>query len=386
LTLLKTNPGRGKNRKAKDFVSIVASSRDQVLFPGLSQANMASHQPFEFFLQWHLTERCNLHCRHCYQSGAGSGELPLAAIREVAAEATAMLDDWEALYQVRIARSCNVTGGEPFLRADLFSILEVLGREGFALFLLSNGTLVDRRGAEALADLGVQGVQVSIEGPEAVHDGIRGAGSYREAVKGTESLLAAGVPVTFNLTLSRLNAPHLEEMLETTARIGVPRVGFSRLVPSGQGAALAEQLLAADEVAALYRRLFSLARPGLQVVTGDPVAGQLLRPAIGQAGCAPLGGCAAGVSGLTLLPDGTILPCRRLEVPLGNVRTDSLREIWASSTVLNRLRTRNLYGGKCGGCPRWATCRGCRAIAYACSRATGGAGDYLAEDPQCFIT
>ena len=65
----------------------------------------------------------------------------------------------------------------------------------------------------------------------------------------------------------------------------------------------------------------------------------------------------------TLLPDGTITPCRRLPIPLGNVREDSLREIWASSEVLERLRDRQQYRGKCGTCPAWAHCRGCRAIA-----------------------
>jgi radical SAM protein with 4Fe4S-binding SPASM domain len=144
-------------------------------------------------------------------------------------------------------------------------------------------------------------------------------------------------------------------------------------------------MLDPDEVAALYRRVFSLSVPDLQVVTGDPVAWQMLAGASGPSGCTPLGGCAAGVSGLTLLPDGTILPCRRLEVPLGNVRTDSLREVWATSEVLCRLRTQSLYRGKCGSCPRWSGCRGCRAIAWACSAAAGEGGDYLAADPQCFI-
>lgn len=346
---------------------------------------MAVNEPFEFFLQWHLTERCNLRCSHCYQAGAGGRELSLPEIRETVAEAVDMLRDWEALYGVEIDRSCNVTGGEPFLRQDLAAILEELGGAGFALYLLSNGTLVDRERAQMLAALGVRGVQVSIEGPEAVHDGIRGPGSYRAAVRGTEELLAAGVPVTFNVTLSRLNAPHLEAMLAAAAALGVPRVGFSRLVPSGQGAALREQMLGPDEVAALYRRLFAFSTPGLQVVTGDPVAWQLQAGVVGPSGCSPLGGCAAGVSGLTLLPDGTILPCRRLEVPLGNVRTDSLREIWATSEVLGRLRTQSLYGGKCGACPRWSGCRGCRAIAWACSAAGGHGGDYLAGDPQCFV-
>jgi len=74
-----------------------------------------------------------------------------------------------------------------------------------------------------------------------------------------------------------------------------------------------------------------------------------------------------------------VLPCRRLHVPIGNVRDDSLRQLWATSEVLQALRDRSFYKGKCAHCSRWANCRGCRAIAHAVT------GDYLAEDPGCFI-
>ncbi len=124
---------------------------------------------------------------------------------------------------------------------------------------------------------------------------------------------------------------------------------------------------------------------GVEIVTGDPVASQMsCRPENNDLSSIPSGGCAAGVSGLTILPDGTITPCRRLHIPIGNVRQDSLREIWASSSVLKLLRDRSSYNGKCGNCDRWTVCRGCRAIAYAYSRSKGK-NDFLAEDPQCFI-
>jgi AdoMet-dependent heme synthase len=87
---------------------------------------------------------------------------------------------------------------------------------------------------------------------------------------------------------------------------------------------------------------------------------------------------------LTLLPDGTITPCRRMGIPIGNILRDSLREIWATSDVLNALRDKKTYMGKCGVCKRWSICRGCRAIAYAWSR-SHGRNDFLEEDPQCFI-
>ena len=347
---------------------------------------MTLTQEFDFLFQWHLTERCNLKCRHCYQSGTGRGELTLAEIAEVTDEIAEMLTDWENVYGVAFSPSFNITGGEPFLRADFFAILAEMTGRGFPLFILSNGTLIDGAAAERLARLGVKGVQVSIEGPEEVHEGIRGRGSFAASLAGVRNLRGAGLPVTLNVTLSRLNAGHMPAIVELASSLGVQRLGFSRMVPSGQGAAIIGQMLDTAEVGELYERLFARAVPGLEIVTGDPVAAQL-NAAPGSpipAPDIPCGGCAAGVSGLTILADGTVVPCRRLEIPIGNVRTDSLREIWADSEVLAGLRDKGRYRGTCGSCDRWADCRGCRAIAYAYSRSQGK-DDFLAGDPQCFI-
>jgi radical SAM protein with 4Fe4S-binding SPASM domain len=338
----------------------------------------------EFFIQWHLTERCNLRCTHCYQTGGRIEELSLPEIRSVVEEVSEMLDLWGETYGISFSRSVSVTGGEPFLRNDIFRVLETIGNRGFGLYLLSNGTLIDAGRAKTLSRLSVRGVQISMEGPEEVHDSIRGRGSFSSSVKGIRHLLDAGLKVTINATLSGLNAGRFIELAELASSLGVQRLGFSRLVPSGRGLGLIDRMIGREEVKRIYEEIFSLRPDGLEIVTGDPVASQLTSPADTDGGDVATGGCAAGLSGLTFLPDGTVVPCRRLFIPIGNVREDRIRELWAASPVLEALRDRAKYKGRCGGCRRWAVCRGCRAIAYAFSRARGG-DDFLAEDPQCFI-
>jgi len=345
---------------------------------------MSVTREYEFIIQWHLTERCNLRCRHCYQEGRPGAEMPLAEIRGVVAEIAGMFAAWRDDYGLELAPSFNLTGGEPFLRADFFEIIEDVAGRGWAVFVLSNGTLIDAEKAQKLAALGVKGVQVSMEGPREVHDQIRGPGSFAAAVAGTRALLEAGMRVNFNTTLSTVNADHFPALVDLTASLRVPELGFTRLVPSGRGQLMLETMLTTAQVRDFYQRILSLEVPGLAIGTGDPMAAQMGEADPQDAGSIPLGGCAAGVSGLTLLPDGTVLPCRRLPLPLGNVRQDPLREIWAVSPVLAALRDRRRYKGKCGRCPRWAQCRGCRAIAYAYSQGLG-TPDFLAPDPQCFI-
>ncbi len=339
----------------------------------------------DFFVQWHLTERCNLHCRHCYQEGLSSPELSLPEIRQVVEEIDEMVRAWSEAYEISFSPSINVTGGEPFFRSDLFEILEAMGRKGFDRYLLSNGILINRERAKRLAGLSVKGVQVSLEGPEEIHESLRGKGSFSASLKGIGHLIAEGIVVTLNMTLSEINAGTIGEMVALTKSLGVGRLGFSRLVPSGKGTELLPYLLSKEKVRDLYEGIFSRTPEGVEIVTGDPVATQMDRFGDSEdLGSVPLGGCAAGLSGLTILSDGTVTPCRRLPIPIGNVKKDSLRELWVSSPVLESLRDKSQYQGKCGSCKRWAACRGCRAIAYAYS-STQGEGDFLAEDPQCFL-
>ncbi|MDW7771781.1 MAG: radical SAM protein [Desulfobulbaceae bacterium] len=340
----------------------------------------------EFFVQLHLTERCNLNCTHCYQTGDKTKELSRQEIRDSADEISDMLKEWAEAYQLQFSPSLNITGGEPLLRRDLFEILADLQSYEFAVYLLTNGTLITEKNAAALSALGVQGVQVSIEGPEKIHDRIRGKGSFSASCRGILHLLAAGLDVTMNATLSQMNAGMFRDLMALASSLGVQQLGFSRLVPSGRGADMADSMLAPEKVKDIYETIFSLPADGFKIVTGDPVASQMrVDPGMDDGGMIAVGGCAAGVSGLTILPDGTIVPCRRMPVPLGNIREDSLREIWVNSEILAQLRDRDSYQGKCGSCRRWAHCRGCRAIAYAAA-GIGGAADFLADDPQCFIS
>ena len=340
---------------------------------------------FDFFIQLHITERCNLRCSHCYQDGNRAGEMTLGEIISIMDEVSEMIAAWDEAYSVQFESSFTVTGGEPFLRSDFSAILGAMNQKGFDTYILTNGTLISREKARELANLGVRGIQISLEGPEQIHDSIRGAGSFAASINGIHNIVNSGIELTLNTTLSEINAPYFMDMITLASALGAQKLGFSRLVPSGGGKRLFNKMLSTDAVEDLYRKIFSLNTGDLKIVTGDPVALQYRSPEQAAYGSSvPSGGCAAGVSGLTIMPDGTLTPCRRLPIPVGNVLTDSLREIWATSDVLNSLRDQTLYQGKCGDCSRWASCRGCRAIAFA-TAGTGGVNACLAEDPQCFM-
>lgn len=93
------------------------------------------------------------------------------------------------------------------------------------------------------------------------------------------------------------------------------------------------------------------------------------------------GGCAAGRNKgyITILSNGDVIPCMLLQARLGNVKNQDIRDIWANSPILQRLRRRELLQGKCGACEYRVQCGGCRGRAYE------EKGDILAEDPGCWI-
>ncbi len=342
-------------------------------------------QTFDFFVQAHLTERCNLTCTHCYQEGKVLKEMTLPEIGKALGNVSDTIREWSDTYDIPFSTSFNVTGGEPLLRKDLHEILRMISAHGFTSYLLTNGTLIDGENSRMLADLPIGGVQVSVEGPEKVHEAIRGKGSFSSAIRGVRHLLDTGITVTLNVTLSELNADLFPDVVSLATSLGVQRVGFSRLVPYGRGSVLTGKMLSRERVREVYEAILSIAVPGLEIATGDPLATQLRDGDTRfDPDAFPLGGCAAGISGITLLPDGTITPCRRLGIPIGNILKDMLRDVWANSGVLNALRDRNAYKGKCRTCARWPACRGCRAIAYAFALSQGRE-DFLEEDPQCFL-
>ncbi len=339
---------------------------------------------FNFFIQWHLTERCNLRCRHCYQGRREVQEMTANEVKREIDGATQMFQAWEEEHGIRVSPSIHFTGGEPFLYKGLWDVIAYSKAKGYGVAMMTNGSLITKDRAKRASSLGLSDIQVSLEGPPELHASIRGRGSFNAAVKGVEHLVAEGNRVNANVTLSRLNVGKIEETVEVARAVGFYGIGFSRMVPCGRGKTLLDSLLSPQELKSAYQKILSLNSPSFEVVSGDPLAGMLLgtKPSVG---CnLTLSGCSAGFSGVTIVSDGSVMPCRRIGLIAGNLKKKSLRAIWASSRLLWKLRRRESYTGKCGRCSLWPSCRGCRAVAYAYSL-TQGKPDLFADDPQCWV-
>ncbi len=341
----------------------------------------------EFYFQWHITERCNLHCIHCYQERYDiRSESSLAQLEKIADQIFLTLRKWRK--KGRIA----LTGGEPFLKKELFPLMEYLEQNEYIwrIGILTNGTLIDEKIADRLKTFQkLYYIQISLDGAsEETNDSIRGKGSYRKAIDSFSLLYEKGINTRVMFTVHKRNLQDVPSLIDLAIKEKIDTLTIERFVPEGRGAEIKDWFLTNEETHKLFR--YVSRRSDIEYKKGTPLKILKYRtlwanidPERAKTADTPpeidLGGmCSVGIESLTILSDGTVLPCRRLPIPIGNLRNDSIFKIWYTSELLWRIRNKNNLKGKCNGCDLIPRCSGCRAIAYAVT------GDYLAEDPQCW--
>ncbi|MBF0329703.1 MAG: radical SAM protein [Nitrospirae bacterium] len=320
-----------------------------------------------FYLQWHITDSCNLSCSHCYNASV-KAEPDITRLSSV-------LDNFVSfLGRNRLKGRIHLCGGEPFRSKHLFFLLSEALKNSMPVRILSNGTLITQAIAKNLKSHSCETVQISVEGSESIHDSLRGPSSFCDAINGAALLKENKVPVTFMMTVSKKNAAYIEDAAKLS-EIHAKRLAFSRLVPIGLGASMIKDMLTPVETKKIFRSFHSLKKKNkFEIPVRDPLWHAYFNK------CNPhlISGCSIGYNGICVDTDGSVYPCRRLPIVIGNAYKDDLNDIW-NSPLLETLRDRDKLKGKCRKCRlRWQ-CGGCRAVANAVS------GDCLAEDPQCFM-
>nr|MDO8109074.1 radical SAM protein [Candidatus Sigynarchaeota archaeon] len=351
-----------KKQDTEDCLACAQTSRDNI-----------------FYLQLHLTQHCNLRCTHCYiEKPAGVQPAVQDRVKELQpAEILDIIDQFDKFVKLQSATAkIYFTGGEPLLDPRLPEYISAAAKRGMITMILSNGTLIDDEKAKELRHAGLRIVQISIDGLEATHDAIRGPGNFARATRALDVCHAAGMGTTAMVTISKLNASEIEGIVDHSAQHHVTRFALGRLVPEGNGLQLQGQVLSRDELKVVFSKIKRLQRKykgAMDIAIHDPIW-------MTFTGVKNTHGCSAGKSGICIVENGDIMPCRRMDYAIGNIREISLAKAWYSGK-LDAFRFREGYEGHCGSCKFLEQCGGCRAVA----RAASGGKSPLAEDPQCFL-
>jgi radical SAM protein with 4Fe4S-binding SPASM domain len=351
----------------------------------------AAHPPV---VVWNVTQRCNLHCVHCYASSQNRpypGELTTA-------EGLALLADL-AGFGVPVVL---FSGGEPLIRPDLFVLMRRARELGMRTVLSTNGTLIGAAEAEALRAVGVSYVGVSVDGLERTHDRVRGArGAFQAALAGIKACQAAGLRVGLRVTVHRGNVAEVPELLRLMEEERIDRLCLYHLAYAGRGARIAPHDLAPEETRTLLQKLFGWVASWpkddpREVLTVDNHAdGPFLylwlrrhRPERAAEVAELLsrnGGNQSGVRIACVSPRGDVHPDQfSWHQVFGNVRSRPFSAIWSDEThplmAFYRHR-RGRIGGRCRSCRFFDWCNGNLRV-----RAEVAGGDLTGEDPACYLT
>ncbi len=330
----------------------------------------------EFYFQWHITEECNQRCAHCYHTSyESSGEFSLSQLD------TCFDAMEEALRAWNRKGSFSLTGGEPFLRRpELFHLMSRLDQSDDVAYydVLTNGTLINHDDLVQLKGAtNLRRVQVSLEGSTAEEsDVIRGEGPFARTLAAIDSLKNAAMEFSVMFTVTRHNMHSISALIDLLIEHKVDTLAIERFIPEGMGSDMRELILSKAEAKTLFEYIYRLgiAERRIRVLLYRPLFAIIDRddPTVGAM-------CSVGINALTVMHDGTIYPCRRLPVPLGNILTDGLFKIWYDSEFLWDVREASRIE-ECGVCELATLCRGCRAMALHTT------GNPLGPDPHCWIS
>jgi selenobiotic family peptide radical SAM maturase len=319
-----------------------------------------------FSLQWHITQACDLHCRHCYDRNQYKS---LSCEQE-----TAILDDLVEFCSVhKVHGQVTFTGGNPLLHPDFERLYQDAAERGFTTAILGNPTT--RKQLERL--IGIQPpafYQVSLEGLQEHNDYMRGQGHFNKVLAFLELLQDLNIFSMVMLTLTRANIDQVLPLVEILNH-KTDLFTFNRLSLVGEGA----NLTAVD-----ISKYPGFLKTYIKAVRSNPCLGikdNLLNILYHEQGHPLFGGCTghgcgAAFNFITLLADGAVHACRKFPSPLGNILQNSLHEIYHSETA-ERYRD---GAAECRDCSIRPVCRGCLAVAH-----SHNLDVFTRKDPYCFI-
>jgi len=335
--------------------------------------------PLDIFLS--ITHKCNLECIHCSVYPATCGKEELATNKLIK-----LIDELSGLkiFTVRIS------GGEPFVRKDIFKIIEKICKSSMRLSINTNAMLITAKKAKQLSEFApkIDDIMVSIDGATAkTHDFLRGKGGFNATVRGMEYLLKHFKCVSIYTTVIKKNFTEIGKITLMAKKMGVEGVKFNELLPIGMGLKYYKDLsLNAEERKLVIKKLKQLKSEYGGFVTGTYLdLCEIFSSSQNIKDPPSLNGCGATLNGCAILPDGSVVPCDRLQgLVAGNIREKTLREIWLHSEGFKLFRKRfkkTLNDIKeCSSCGYKAMCTGgCPAVSFALT------GNTIARDPlSCY--
>ncbi|MDR1612176.1 MAG: radical SAM/SPASM domain protein, ACGX system [Planctomycetota bacterium] len=334
-----------------------------------------------FAFQWHLTDNCDQRCKHCYIFSRDNG-IPL---REMSWDnMLSVLENCEEMCgRLERVPYFYITGGDPILHKDFWRLLSFLKEKEIAFSILGNPFHLTDEACKRLKDCGCERYQLSIDGLRNTHDKIRRRGAFDATLEKIAVIRGAGIRSAIMTTVSGVNIAEVPAIIDIAVAHHADVFAFARYCPTSfKKSAHIEP----DEYRALLDVCWDRFERYKDGGTTFNLKDHLWTLYLHEKGFfrIPGGlhdqmiydGCNCGISHLTIVPNGDVYACRRMDSVVGNVFADRLSAVFVGDKM-DKYRDFGKFE-KCAKCELLRFCRGCPAVAHGYTHNSYGA------DPQCW--
>ena len=332
--------------------------------------------------QWHITDRCNSRCNHCYQEEFDGIEISRQSMKDIFDQFKMLLKEISRDRNEETRGLINITGGEPFIRDDFFDLLQIFdeNRKEFSFGILTNGSLINSENIKILQSLKPGFVQVSIEGSKETHDNIRGQGDFIRVVKTIKLLVKHKIRTVISFTAHKGNYEEFKDVAYLGKKLKVARVWADRMIPIGVGNKCKDMMLSTNGTKQFFEIMYKEQKKAQRSWFCKTEIGMNRALQFLIAGGKPYH-CSAGDSLITIMPNGDLYPCRRMPINIGNLLDTSLVELYFNSGLLKKLRDRSTICAGCEECFYSKLCGGgLRCLSFATLSSP------FIVDPGCWLS
>ena len=335
-----------------------------------------------FVLIWELTRACEFACKHCRADAQ-----PLRHPNELTtSEGKQFLEEVRRFGDGQLV---VLSGGDPLARDDTVDLVDYGTDLGLRMTMTPSGTtsLTEER-IQSFAEVGLRRIALSLDGGSAAtHDEFRQErGSFEETLRAARATRTAGLPVQINTTVCAETVGELPVIRELVEELGAVLWSVFFLVPVGRGRMLepisparAERVMEwlCDVANEAPFGVKTTEAPHYRRVAAERNGGSDARERPSTDGIGRRTGITAGDGFAFVSHVGEVYASGFLPQTAGNVREDSIVDIYRNAELFRTLRNRDALRGKCGACEYRHVCGGSRSRAFAYTR------DPLEADPLC---
>lgn len=336
-----------------------------------------------FSFQWHITDDCDQRCKHCYIfSENNCKKIDMMTWQEMETTFYNCLDFCTVYDRLPYF---YITGGDPILHPNFWQLLELLHEHSVPFTILGNPFHLTDEVCEKLKALGCKKYQLSIDGMRETHDWFRKQGSFDTTLQKIATINRAGIRSVVMTTVSGANIDEVPQIIDAVVQAGANVFAFARYCPTSEEKDTGIEPMRYRRLLAECDKKFSeYEKAGSKTYFNkkdhlwtlyEYETGRFTIPKNAVEGMI-YGGCNCGNCHLTILPNGDVYACRRVQNSrVSNVFCDRLADVWVCEMEQYREFTKF---EKCKNCELLAYCRGCPAVA------SGKTGNFYAADPQCW--